>query len=162
MMLRKVLFVCLGNICRSPAAEGVFQHLVNEAGFAGSIGVDSAGTLGYHTGKPADARMRQAAAGRGYELLSRARQVQQNDLDEFDLIVAMDRSNLAELQAMHSAPAGRLCLLSDFLPDRQPLDVPDPYYGGTEGFEKVLDLLELASPAILLEVLNMPGRERPV
>lgn len=149
----RILFVCLGNICRSPAAEGVMRSCLAERGLDDRIEVDSAGTLDYHAGEAADARMRDAASGRGYELLSRARQVGPDDFDRFDLIVAMDRSNLEELQAMAPPEAnGKLRLLSEFLPPGAPKDVPDPYWGGPRGFDQVLDMLEEACPAILDEV----------
>jgi protein-tyrosine phosphatase len=143
------LFVCLGNICRSPTGEGVLQHAVAASPWSEVITIDSAGTIGYHQGRPADPRMQRAAARRGIELTSRARQVQAADLDRFDLVVAMDRENLADLQRLHPNPKARVCLLSEFLDDRWPHDVPDPYYGGEDGFEYVLDMIQAACPAIL-------------
>lgn len=145
----RVLFVCLGNICRSPAAEGVLKHFVTKAGLESGIEIDSAGTAGYHIGKPADARMRRAASLRGYDLTSRARQVQPWDLHEFHWVIAMDRENLADLKTLVPQPQAEVRLLSSFLTGSWPTDVPDPYYGGDEGFEFVLDMLEAASPAIL-------------
>ncbi|MDY7094463.1 MAG: low molecular weight protein-tyrosine-phosphatase [Acidobacteriota bacterium] len=159
-----VLFVCMGNICRSPAAEGVFRSLLAEQGLDDRIGVDSAGTIGAHAGEPADARMRAAARQRGYELTSRARRVLEGDLDAFDLIIAMDRENFHDLQALHPDPRGRLRLFADYLPETAPRDVPDPYYGGTRGFEEVLDLLETGCPAVLEElgkVLDESSRPAP-
>jgi len=149
MTKRSVLFVCLGNICRSPTGEGVLQHLVAASPWAGAIQIDSAGTLGYHHGRPADPRMQRAAARRGIVLTSRARQVQATDLERFDLVLAMDRENLADLQRLHPAPTAKVCLLSEFLDDSWPSDVPDPYYGGEDGFEYVLDMIQAACPAIL-------------
>lgn len=154
-MSKSVLFVCLGNICRSPTGEGVFRSFASQAGH--DLTVESAGTIGYHAGQPADRRMQAAAGRRGYELCSRARQVEPADLQRFDLIVAMDQSNLHDLQAMQSDFPGShegtatIKLLSDFLPDKGawPRDVPDPYYGGEQGFEKVLDMIEAACPKIL-------------
>jgi protein-tyrosine phosphatase len=148
----------MGNICRSPAAEGVLQHLLLEDGLEEYLGVDSAGTIGYHTGNPADPRMQQAAARRGYRLQSLARQVREEDFYRFQLIVAMDRENLADLRALapasgHPRPA-ELRLLSDFLPPGSAPDVPDPYYGGDEGFELVLNMLEEACPRIAAHLLN--------
>ena len=150
----RVLFVCMGNICRSPAAEGVFRHLVAQRGLTERLDIDSAGTIGHHAGKPADLRMQRAATERGYDLQSRARQVEAHDLDTFSLVVAMDRANLADLEDLHGKPADHLRLLGEFLPKGQqnhagPPDVPDPYYGGDYGFERVLDMIEHACPAIL-------------
>lgn len=152
--VRRVLFVCMGNICRSPTGEGVLRALVAKRGLEEHIDVDSAGTIGYHRGEPPDTRMRQAAARRGFELSGVARPVTDDDFHEFDLIVAMDRENLRDLEEI--APAGgraRLRLLCDFLPGDGPRDVPDPYYGGEAGFETVLDLIEAACPAIVDRLL---------
>lgn len=147
----RILFVCLGNICRSPAAEGVLRHILNERGLDGEIQVDSAGTGSWHVGEPADERMREAASRRGYELTSRARQITPADLDAFDLIVTMDRENLENVRRLGSGRA-RVKLLSDYLDDSHPEEVPDPYYGGSQGFETVLDMLEAAMERILAEV----------
>ena len=150
-----ILFVCAGNICRSPAAEGVMQDLVNSAGHAGLVGIDSAGTHGYHTGELADPRMREAAGRRGLNLTSRARQVRRADLDEFSFVIAMDNENLAYLNEIHEQPKAAIHLLSDFLDKNSwPADVPDPYYGGPAGFEKVLDMLQAAAPQLLEHVLE--------
>ena len=148
-----VLFVCMGNICRSPAAEGVFRHYVERQGAAEDIYIDSAGTIDYHSGNPADPRMRAAASRRGYKLTSISRQVILEDMDEFDLIVAMDRDNLWYLEDLAGGPQPHIRLLGSFLPERQGEpghvpDVPDPYYGGTQGFEDVLDMIERACPGI--------------
>lgn len=152
---KSVLFVCLGNICRSPAAEGVFHRLVQQHGLGAQINVDSAGTAGYHVGKPADPRMLAAAARRGIELTSRARVVLPSDFQKFDLIVAMDQDNYNELSALtDDGPHPRLRLLSDYLDESWPRNVPDPYYGGSDGFEYVLDMLEAACPKILEAVVG--------
>ena len=156
-----VLFVCMGNICRSPSGEGVFQHYVADQGYADQFYIDSAGTIAYHTGEPADARMREVAARRGYQLTSRARKVTEQDLDTFDLVVAMDRDNLIDMEAMVNGPKQHVRLLGTFLDgyvdnDEAPC-VPDPYYGGTAGFEQVLDMIESACPMMMshcLEILN--------
>ncbi|MFZ6048830.1 low molecular weight protein-tyrosine-phosphatase [Pseudomonas sp. CR3202] len=149
----RVLFVCLGNICRSPTAEGVLRHKLREAGLDGQVQVDSAGTGDWHVGKAPDARTRVAAQRRGYDLSQlRARQVAVDDFGHFDLILAMDESNLANLRRLRpSAAASELDL---FLRRYQlALDeVPDPYYGGEEGFEAVLDLVEQACDALILEI----------
>ncbi len=144
-----ILFVCLGNICRSPAGEGLLQHSVNALQLQDKIEIDSAGTIGYHAGKPADHRMRTAAHNRGVQLLSQSRKITVKDLHSFDLVIAMDRENLADIQRMTPEPTAELRLLSDFLGDDWPSDVPDPYYGGDEGFEYVLDMIEAACPAII-------------
>ena len=155
-MTRKLLFVCLGNICRSPAAEGVFLHLLNERGLSDSFVVDSAGTGGWHTGNPADQRMQAAAARRGIQLPSRARQISLDDLSEFDLILTMDDANLAAVQSLvrdvgRRATATVRPMLS-YAQRFSEAEVPDPYYGGESGFEHVLDLLEDACSNLLDEL----------
>lgn len=154
-----ILFVCLGNICRSPTAHGVFQHKINLAGLGHLVSIDSCGTGDWHAGKPPDARASAAAALRGYDLSKlRARQVTARDFDQFDIILAMDESNLEDLQGL--APAdyrGQLALLLDFAPGLSGRAVPDPYYGGEHGFDEVLDLVEAASDG-LLEVVAREHR----
>ena len=149
----KVLFVCMGNICRSPAAEGVFIEYVRRAGHETLIRIDSAGTLDYHAGSLPDERMRDVAATRGYNLQSRARQVRSEDIDSFDLVLAMDHKNLYDLVSLADQPREHVRLLGSYLPDilRQGTapEVPDPYYGGMAGFELVLDMIESACPALL-------------
>lgn len=149
----RVLFVCLGNICRSPTAEGVLRHKLREAGLEGCITVDSAGTSDWHVGKAADLRTRQAAQPRGYDLAAlRGRQVKASDFHAFDLILAMDHSNLRDLQQLR--PGNALAELDLFLRRYQlALDeVPDPYYGGADGFEQVLDLIEQACDGLVREL----------
>ena len=146
--VRGVLFVCLGNICRSPAAQGVLQRLVTERGLQGRVWVDSAGTMDYHVGEPADPRMRAAAARRGYALASISRQLAREDFDRFDLIVAMDRENLRDIRSLERRHHGQVKLFSDFLPADFPRDVPDPYLGEA-GFDRTLDIIEQGCPAIL-------------
>jgi protein-tyrosine phosphatase len=142
--MKKILMVCLGNICRSPAAEGVLCHQLEAAGLQAAVQVDSAGTAGWHSGNLADARMRRAAKARGMELVHRARQVTRADLDAFDLVLAMDRQNLSDLQALAvtSAQKQKLRLFCSFCRQDQRQEVPDPYEGGPEDFEDVLNLLE--------------------
>lgn len=149
----KVLFVCLGNICRSPTAEGVFRHKLRAAGLEDRVQVDSAGTGDWHVGKAPDRRTRQAALRRGYDLSAqRARQVEVADFQRFDLILAMDKSNLRNLEALRpgDARADLDLYLRRF--DLALEEVPDPYYGGEDGFEQVLDLIEQASDALLVEI----------
>ena len=150
----KVLFVCTGNICRSPTAEGVFDKLVNDAGLAGEVHVESAGTNAYHEGEPPDRRSQAAARQRGIDLSQqRARQVNEADLQTFDYILAMDEGHLNDLARMVSTPPGtRLSRFLDFAPDRPEQDVPDPYYGGPDGFENVLDMIEAASQGLLADI----------
>ncbi len=151
----RVLFVCLGNICRSPTAEAVMRGLLAERGLEDRVEVDSAGTIAYHAGEGADERMQRAAAERGYVLESIARQVEPEDFERFDLIVAMDQSNHEELELMAPDGSGhKVRLLSEFLPEGEPRDVPDPYWGGAQGFERVLDLIEEACPHIVDELLG--------
>ena len=139
-----VLFVCMGNICRSPTADGVFRHKVTERGLQDWIRVDSAGTHNYHPNSPPDDRAQEHAAKRGYDLSPlRARQVSQSDFENFDLILAMDWDNLALLQDICPAEfQKKLRRLTEFCLKSESPVVPDPYYGGSSGFEQVLDLIE--------------------
>jgi len=147
----RILFVCLGNICRSPTAEGVLRALAAREAPDLPLEVDSAGTAGYHVGEPPDPRMRAAAGRRGYDLNTlRARIVEPRDFERFDLILAMDRENLAVLR--RRAPEvvhERLRLFLEFAEDAERQEVPDPYYGGANGFEEVLDLVEAAARGLL-------------
>ena len=135
----RICFVCQGNIIRSPLAENLFRELILEQGLDDSYQLDSAGTSAYHVGDPPDARMRRVARDRGLEYSGRARQFHRGDLDDFDLIIAMDRANLAWLQSLakDQGKLDRIRLMREFDPQAgQDLDVPDPYYGGPEGFER--------------------------
>ena len=140
----KVLFVCLGNVCRSPAAQAIFEHYVRENGMADVISADSAGIYGGHKGNPPDRRMRTAALYRGFAVTHIARQVSSMDFLDFDMIVAMDDQNYEDL--MHLAPSveatHKIKRMASFLKQRQMSYIPDPYYMGAEGFSMVLDLLE--------------------
>ena len=149
----KLLFVCLGNICRSPAAEGVFLHLLNERGLNDRFLVDSAGTGGWHVGNPADRRMQAAASRRGIQLPSRARQISLDDLSTFDLVLTMDDDNLMAVQALAKEAGSRATAsikpMLSYARNFSETEVPDPYYGGDTGFEHVLDLLEDACSNLL-------------
>ena len=144
----------MGNICRSPAAEIIFRHQVTVAGRAAEFVIDSAGTIGYHQGSPPDPRMSEALRGRGFQITGKARQILENDLDHFDLIVTMDESNLADVRSLD--PSGRhhakIRPLVGFCSSHDDLRVPDPYYGGRRGFEHVIDLLIDGCEGILREL----------
>lgn len=150
----RLLFVCLGNICRSPAAEGVMHALVESKGYADRVSIRSAGTAGWHAGKLPDQRMRTAAQNRGYDLSSRARQVTTNDLQDYDLVLVMDRQNLRDLRSLDltSQFSSKIRLFCEFCTDHQESEVPDPYYGGEQGFELVLDLLEDGCRGVLAHI----------
>jgi protein-tyrosine phosphatase len=142
----RVLFVCSGNICRSPTAEAVMRHLVNQAGLSDEIEVDGAGTGAWHVGDPPDERATAAATRRGILLTGRARQIEPRDFDEFDLVLAVDDENLERLQRV--APPGSAAQVRKLTAD----DVPDPYYGGPDGFDDVLDRLTDACTRLLDEL----------
>jgi protein-tyrosine phosphatase len=154
----RLLFVCMGNICRSPTAEGMMRHVLLEAGLDSRVGVDSAGTGAWHVGDPADPRARAAAARRGIDLHSIARQVTREDLDSFDLILAADADNQRDLLALAGedpARRGKVRRLRDFdtaSVNTGELDVPDPYFGGPEGFDQVLDIVDAACRGLLAEI----------
>jgi protein-tyrosine phosphatase len=161
----RLLFVCLGNICRSPTAEGVMRKLVHDAGLQERIEVDSAGTGSWHVGEPPDARATRAARHRGIALDSVARQVGPRDFEEFDLVLAMDGENVRNLHrlARDDAARAKVRRLREFDPAAgEELDVPDPYYGGAGGFEEVLDLVHAACAALLeqlrVDVEGAPAR----
>jgi protein-tyrosine phosphatase len=161
----RVLFVCLGNICRSPTAEAVFRQRVSQAGWNALLQADSAGTADWHTGKSPDPRSQRHGAERGYDLSPlRARQVSWRDFDEFDYILAMDDKNFADLQALEREathhlghePRAVLAKFMDYAPGLAS-DVPDPYAGGPEGFDEVIDLVEAACDGLLRSVLKARG-----
>ena len=144
--MKKILFVCLGNICRSPAAEGVFLDLIAKKNLQAEFVVDSAGTGDWHVGELPDRRMRLAALNRGVELTSRARQFKKVDFDKFDLVIVMDDSNFKNVYSMASTEIhkSKIKKFTDFSTSSDDI-VPDPYFGGDEGFEEVLDLVEVCS-----------------
>ncbi len=154
----KVLFVCMGNICRSPTAEGVFTHLVQQSGLADQIQIDSAGTHAYHVGHEPDTRSQKTAKDRGIDISHlRARCVSDGDFYEFDYVLAMDRDNYQILQGV--CPLGeehRLKLFLEYAPDIPEDEVPDPYYGGPNGFERVMDMIAIASEGLLAEIRTKP------
>ncbi len=151
----KVLFVCMGNICRSPLAEGVFRQMVAQAGLADRFEIDSAGTSSYHIGDPPDARTTSVARARGIELTGAARQIKHSDLADFDYVLVMDAENMTRVQRLaHKAkPAAEVRMLRDFDADaKDEFDVPDPYYGGVRGFEHVQDIVERACAGLLQHI----------
>ena len=153
----RIMFVCLGNICRSPAAQGVMESLVRAHSLETQIEVDSAGTARYHIARLPDARMVSTAAKRGYKLESLAKGFTKTHVADRQLVVAMDRDNYAEIlrvSGTESGHRGHIRKLSDYLNATWPRDVPDPYYGGEAGFEYVLDMLEQACPKILAECMQ--------
>ena len=159
-MKTRILFVCLGNICRSPAAEGIMRRIVERRGLSGTFGIDSAGTYGGHRGELPDPRMRSAASRRGYALTHRSRQVREEDFDRFDMIVAMDDMNYESLNRLAPSreAARKIFRMAEFCRHSPQWDhVPDPYYEGAEGFELVLDMLEDGCEGIL-EYLSENGK----
>jgi protein-tyrosine phosphatase len=155
----RVLFVCLGNICRSPLAEAVFRHQVRERGLEARFQVDSAGTSGYHDGDPPDRRSAETARRRGVELTGRSRMVSPEDLRRFDYVIAMDAENESALRDLlaSSGGAARVHRLREWDPQPGPGDVPDPYYGGPRGFDDVHDIVERASAGFLEHVVRTHG-----
>lgn len=152
MEKKKILFVCLGNICRSPSAEAVFRGLVEKEGLQNEIEIDSAGITDYHAGEPADARMQEHAVKRGYNLTSISRPVDSLiDFKEFDMIIGMDNQNITDLERLADGDSdlSKIFKMTDFCSDCYYDEVPDPYYGGDEGFELVLDLLEKSCKGLL-------------
>ena len=153
----KILFVCQGNICRSPAAEGVFNRIVSDAGVAHGFETDSAGTIGFHAGEPADARMQKHAAKRGYKLTSISRKVKvPDDFNRFDMLIAMDNENFNDLKRVAPTPdhAAKVYKMVQFATRGKYAGVPDPYYGGDAGFELVLDILEDACNGLLDSIVR--------
>ena len=151
----RVLFVCMGNICRSPIAQGVFEDLVRREGLEQRITSDSAGTLSYHAGSPPDRRARQAASARGIDLDSqRARRISPEDMSEFDYVVVMDRGNYEEVLplARRDGARARFGMFLDYAPELPEEEIPDPYFGSGDGFERAMDLAEAASKGLLADI----------
>lgn len=155
----RVAMVCLGNICRSPTAEGVMRWLLAERGLDAQVLLDSAGTGGWHVGERPDARATAAARARGVSLTGAARQVRAQDFDDFDLILAMDRANERDLRGLapDAESAAKVRLLREFDTGAESLEVPDPYYGGPEGFERVIDLVHAACLGVLDSLQDLRG-----
>jgi len=157
-MVKKILFVCLGNICRSPAAEGIFKKKIKDRELENLFVVDSAGTGGWHVGNLADRRMREAALSRGIELTSRSRKIDHNDLYEFDHILVMDKDNLNAVKSLikdNTYPINsKIKLILSYSRKSQLDEVPDPYYGGQNGFENVLDLLDDAIDELIDSLID--------
>ena len=153
--MKKILFVCLGNICRSPGAEAVFNALIKKNGLENELQCDSAGTAAYHVGEPADRRMREIGSKRGYQLTSRARKVDpERDFDQFHYIIGMDRQNVRDLMsiARNKNERKKIFLMTNFCIHKTYDSVPDPYFGGDVGFELVLDILEDACEGLLRKI----------
>lgn len=149
--MKKILFVCLGNICRSSTAEGIMLHLLEDKNLLDKFTIDSAGILGIHEGDLPDARMRKHAAKRGYNLVHRSRPVDVEDFYNFDIIIGMDDQNIANLKEIAPSPEEekKIKRMTDFMVNMKATHIPDPYYGGAEGFELVMDLLEDATEGLL-------------
>ncbi|XP_051142951.1 uncharacterized protein LOC127259585 [Andrographis paniculata] len=166
-----VLFVCLGNICRSPAAEGVFRHLVKQRSLESEFYIDSAGTINYHEGNQADPRMRATSRNRGIEITSISRPIRPSDFRDFDLILAMDKQNREDIlgsyerwrhkEALPADAANKVQLMCSYCRKHKETEVPDPYYGGQKGFEKVLDLLEDACESLLESIADKTTSGKP-
>jgi len=152
----KILFVCMGNICRSPSGEAVMNSIIEKNNLQDKIVCDSAGTIAYHEGESADARMQSHAIKRGYNLTSIARQIKYSDFEKFDFIIAMDSDNYRDILALDSEKKYRdkISMMMDYATKHNDSDVPDPYYGGAEGFEYVLDLLEDACSGLLNHIVT--------
>lgn len=150
--MKSILFVCMGNICRSPAAEAIFRQLVSAAGRDAEFDIDSAGTIGYHAGEMADSRMRSAAKGRGYTLDSIARRIERADFSRFDWIITMDDVNFGDVNAMNPGSGVKIVRICEYCERHAETEVPDPYYGGESGFQKVIDILEDACANLLRHI----------
>ncbi|CAN5802991.1 low molecular weight protein-tyrosine-phosphatase [soil metagenome] len=159
MQPTRILFVCLGNICRSPLAESIFRHLARERGVEDRFEIDSAGTSGYHNGSPPDERSVATASNRGVEVVGRSRKLTGADLHDFDYVIVMDTDNLGGVNTVATAVGGRAQVhrLREWDPEPDDYDVPDPYYGGPNGFETVHDLVHRSCEALLDHLLSGGG-----
>jgi low molecular weight protein-tyrosine phosphatase len=157
MNKKRILFVCMGNICRSPAAEAIMEKVIEDNNLSDKIEVDSAGTIDYHTGEPADSRMTRHAYKRGYNIDSFARQFDmRNDFEKFDYIITMDDENLEDIKSMDIADKhkDKIFRMVDFCENCNKDEIPDPYYNGASGFEEVLDMLEDATKGLLNKIAD--------
>jgi protein-tyrosine phosphatase len=152
--MKRILFLCMGNICRSPAGHCVFQHLVDQAGLTDQFEIESAGTIGFHVGSPPDLRMQQSMRSRDIPIIGTAKQLKLDDLKHFDLILAMDEENLQGARSLDPSSElhSKIKLFCDYCTQHDETEVPDPYYGGGSGFEKVLDLIEDGCANLLEEL----------
>lgn len=152
--MKRVLFLCMGNICRSPAGHCVFQHMVNEAGLQDQFEIESAGTIGFHVGSPPDSRMQQSMRARGIPIIGRSKQLSEADLEHYNLILAMDKDNLSGARRLDPEQRyhDKIQLFCDYCTEHNETEVPDPYYGGDQGFEHVMDLIEDGCRNLLKEL----------
>jgi protein-tyrosine phosphatase len=156
--MKRILFLCMGNICRSPAAHCVFQHLVDQAGLSDQFEIESAGTIGFHVGSPPDARMQDAMRARQIPIIGHSRQLRSSDLNDYDLILAMDKDNLSDARKLDSTGKlhHKVQLFCDYCTAHSETEVPDPYYGGDRGFEHALDLIEDGCANLLKQLHEAP------
>ena len=154
--MHHILFLCMGNICRSPAAHCVFQHMVDEAGLSDQFEIESAGTIGFHQGEPPDRRMQQVMRERGIPIIGRSKQLDSFDMEHYDLILAMDKDNLdgARSIARGDEQRAKVKLFCQYCTEHAETEVPDPYYGGDKGFEHVMDLIEDGCQGLLRELMS--------
>jgi protein-tyrosine phosphatase len=153
--MHRILFLCMGNICRSPAAHCVFQHMVDDAGLTDQFEIESAGTIGFHVGNPPDGRMQEVMRARGIPIIGRSKQLDSFDMSHYDLILAMDNDNRSGALALARGDAQRakVKLFCDYCSEHSETEVPDPYYGGDRGFEHVMDLIEDGCRNLLKELM---------
>ena len=153
-IMYRILFLCMGNICRSPAGHCVMQHMVDQAGLADRFEIESAGTIGFHVGSPPDSRMQEVMRARGIPVIGQSRQLKASDLREYDLILAMDNENLDGARRLDSSGqyTDKIRLFCDYCTEHTETEVPDPYYGGDRGFEHVMDLIEDGCRNLLKEL----------